>query len=158
MELVRNDQILDIFWRSEPAWCADGLNVECEKKESKKTDFCHSPSSPPPTHTLSNQVNHAGALYWNEGRLGRKDYGINMGSFVLDMPRVWNAYWISSLGNWLVKTGNSGKSQDWRYLWGVISMCVTFKAMKLDEINWRVSVAKKRRYLRTEPWIIRDGL
>lgn len=30
-------------------------------------------------------------------------------------------------------------------------MCLTFKAMKLDEINWRVSVAKKRRYLRTEP-------
>lgn len=49
-------------------------------------DFCH-PFSPL-KHTWSNQVKGAGAFYGNEGRLGREDYGMNMESFVLDMPRV----------------------------------------------------------------------
>ena len=59
---------------------------------------------------------------------------MSMESFVSDMPGVRDTYGILSVSNWVVKM-SSGKRQDWRCILGIISMCVIFKAIKLDEIN-----------------------
>lgn len=112
-------------------------------------------TSPPPhqsTH-LSNQVKDAEALYWDGGRLGREDYSINLVSFVLDMPRVWDACWTNSIGNCIVKTGVQGKVRTGATYWES-SACVWYlKAMRSTK-GW---VWIKRGYM-SGPWIIRDGL
>ena len=120
MQVVKIGQILNIFLDIWANIMCSWIGCGVWEKGIKDDGF------PPPQSThLSNQVKDAKALYWDRGRLGREDYSINLVSFVLDMPRVWDAYWTNSVGNWIVKTGVQGKVRTGATYWES-SACVWY--------------------------------
>lgn len=104
--------------------------MECEKKESRMMDFHQPPSPPVHTPEQPSEGCQGPLLRWRKTR--KRGLFDKLGEFCFGHAKSLRCLLDKQHRQLHGENWSSGKSENWSYILGVISMCVIFKSHEIN--------------------------